>query len=429
MNTISIIIITSLITLCAAVVLISQYFYRRFPFLAIYKSKLHLEDAFDSFDDPLAIISHDYHILRANKAYSSLVKKNYGELLGQRCYTMLRGRSEPCEDCLLKNTLKKGQKEYVERSEHPHEGNKSAISLGFFPFMERNSHEVKSVVEHIRDITALETLKDKLEEKNVILTKMTKELQAAQDRFTEEIRLAREVQQSVLPDHIPGFDGLDIVVTYKPIEEVGGDIYDFIPFSPNRMGIFIGDASGHGLPAAFVTMLSKMSLYNHTKHEVKPSRMLHNLNLDLLKNVTTSHYLTCFWMVYDSNTNVINFARAGHPKPVVIRKDGQCFELAAAGTFLGIMDKIKFQESSFTCEKGDRIYLFTDGVFMTEIEDGRKRVALNNEKFKDILLSVNPLPFGEVIPAIKKQISGFTCEDDYTLLVIEVTADPQAPTE
>ena len=117
-----------------AVLLTLLWIYRRFPVLTIYKSKAHLEHAFDSFDDPLAVIDQSYTIQRINRSYAELVSRAYMTILGNKCYAMLRGRSRPCEDCLMKETLKNQTRRVVERSGHPTKGTDASISLTFFPF-------------------------------------------------------------------------------------------------------------------------------------------------------------------------------------------------------------------------------------------------------------------------------------------------------
>jgi sigma-B regulation protein RsbU (phosphoserine phosphatase) len=413
-----------LITLCGFVAL-AVVLHRRFPFAAIYRSKWHLQAAFDSFNDPLAIINQDYTIERVNHAYTLLVDRPYEQLIGKCCYTVLRKRAHPCSDCRLAETILKQSRTQIEASPHPidHSAD-AAISLVFFPFnpVKANSRARASVVEHIHDQSPLQRVKRQLEKKNRDLRTLTARLQAAQEQFNEELALAREVQQSILPTTIPQPAGIQIMVAYKPITEVGGDLYDFIPFSESRLGIFIGDASGHGLSAALVSMLSKMSLYNHTRTEPLPQELLSELNADLIRHIHTGHYLTCFWAVLDSTTLEMDIARGGHPKPVVVRANGTVVELGGEGTLVGILQEAVYESMKFTCQPGDRIYLFTDGIYMTEITHGRKQTAFNKERFCTMLRECSNLPFNLVIPTIRKRLSQYTCEDDYTLILIEIEA-------
>lgn len=406
------------IVLLLALLFTLFFVYGRFPFHAIYRSKAHLEQAFDSFDDPEAVIDSTYTIRRANRAYASLVGKPYATIVGSCCHRMLRDRDTPCEDCLMPQTVRKHARHMVERSPHPNDPRNATISLTFFPF--ESPRGTPAVLEHIRDTTELEKLRAHLERKNELLQQTAEELRRAQRALYNEIDLAREVQESILPKSMPEVEGLRIDATYQPIETVGGDMYDFIPFSPKRLGIFIGDASGHGLPAAFVSTMAKMSLYHRTREELKPASLMYLVNEDIINNVQTNHYLTCFWGIYDNTRRELWFTRAGHPRPVVVRADGEVLELDAPGTLVGILDNAQFSENTFSCRPGDRIFLFTDGVYMSTTAGGVQRPALTVESLRELLRSCAAQPFGQVIPTISQELSKYEREDDYTILVLEV---------
>jgi serine phosphatase RsbU (regulator of sigma subunit) len=396
--------------------------YRRFPVHKIYKSKIHLESTFDSIDDPVAIVSGDYRIERANRSYARLVSRPITRVIGNRCHELLRKRPVPCDDCRLKESLEQQTRQYVPHSPHPHGQQAGVMAFTFFPFVKKgelpSSH---ACVEHIRDITELERAKTALEKKSVILEKMTEELSEAQAILYREIELARQVQQNIFPKSLPEIPGLCIAVSYQPVESIGGDMYDVVPFSQTRAGIFIADASGHGLPAAFMSTIAKMSLYYHTRTELAPAEVLCRMNRDIVTNIQTGHYLTCFYGLFDTQTNQLRYTRAAHPKPIVIRKDGEMLLLQCAGTLLGVLDEYQFQEQTFQCRAGDRIYLFTDGVYVVTVQKGVTKLAFDDKRFQEIVQAHNNLPFEKVIPAIREELSHFTYEDDYTLMVIEVT--------
>ena len=395
---------------------LGRHLYRRFPVGAIYRSKIHLEHAFDSFDDPLAVIDRSYTIRRANHAYSVLVNRPYGAILKNSCYTVLRGRYAPCEDCRMDETLRTRGRQVAERSPHP--GHEGTIALAFFPF--RPGERSDSIVEHIRDVTELERLRDRLQQKNAELEKTTRDLQQAQSLIMTEIDMAREVQESLLPPKLPSVAGLRIDVAYSPVETVGGDLYDFVSFSPTRLGVFIGDASGHGLPAAFVSTMVKMSLYNHTRQELAPASLMGRVNTDITSNIKTSHYLTCIWCIYDAETRVLTYVRAGHPRPIVVRPDGGQTELDAPGTLIGILNDVSFVERTYQCRSGDRLYLFTDGVYVSLAEGRGENGTVSTEPFEALLSSCASLPFELVMPTMRQKLTVAEREDDYTVVLLEV---------
>lgn len=402
---------------------VSVVLYRKYPVHLVFRSKTDLQDMLDGITDPLAVISSDYSVKRANKAYISLCNLNFHETIGKKCYELLRKRTSPCPDCKLGKALESNTIAIVENSLHP-QGNGS-ISISFSPCNLTNESDGQYVVEHIRDITLLEELKISLEKKNNSLSKTMKILKKAQQNIRDELRLARLIQQDILPKEAPLIDGLKLDVTYHPITDVGGDIYDFIQFSPDRIGIFIGDASGHGLSAAFVGTISKMSLYYNSKEEMPVHDLLAQINRDLLDNIHTGHYLTCFWGIFDLKNNTFTFSKGGHPAPVLITKKGQVTPLKTMGTFLGLIAGTQFEQHSVSFDKGDRIFLFTDGIYEA-LDSDSKTEMLGYDRFVQILTDSNFLPFNKLIPSIQKELSDFTYDDDYTLIAIETTLPKNA---
>jgi|GEM_PF-5325895 len=179
----------------------------------IYKSKRHLESAFDSIEDPLAIITRDYIEVRVNKAYSDFVEKPFLRILNRKCCAVLRGRETPCDDCKIKEVFHTRRKWYIPNTAHPLRSHTRTISITLYPFRPKKCSEY-SVVEHIRDITELEYLKENLEKRNKALSDTTIILRQAQAEMDDELELARQVQRSSLPHKPPVIDGLKIAATY-----------------------------------------------------------------------------------------------------------------------------------------------------------------------------------------------------------------------
>ncbi|NLE01929.1 MAG: SpoIIE family protein phosphatase [Fibrobacter sp.] len=407
--------ISILILFCSAIYL----FYRKFPLHLIYKSKIGLQEMLDGISDPLAVISDDYTVKRANKAYISLVGRDFPNTIGIHCYELLRGIDHPCPDCAMKKARITQTTAHVERSTHP--DGKGSISITFSPFIQTLETESSFTIEHIHDITILEKLKLDLESKNKTLAHTTKTLKAAQQNIRDELRLARLIQQGLLPKNAPDIPGLKISNVYHPITDVGGDLYDFIQFSPKRFGVFIGDASGHGLSAAFVGTISKMSLYNHSQRELPVNKLLASINHDLLTNIHTGHYLTCFFCIFDLENCTITFSRAGHPVPVLIKKDGTVIPLKTNGTFLGLVSDIPFESVTIDFEKGDRFYFFTDGIYEVMQSPDKNDALFGYDRFVELLTRCSSQPFSKLITGIQHELKNYTYEDDYTLIAIEST--------
>jgi sigma-B regulation protein RsbU (phosphoserine phosphatase) len=250
-----------------------------------------------------------------------------------------------------------------------------------------------------------------------------KMLKQTQHDIKNELLMARQVQQSIMPQTAPEFPGLHLFLWYQPIETVCGDMYDFIQLSPNRLGIFIGDVSGHSISSALVSMVSKMSLYLHTKKRMTPHLLFELLNEDLIGNIGTSHFLTCFYGIFDRKDNSFTYSRAGIPAPIVIRANGQIVPLASYGTVLGILNDPFVEQRRIYLNKGDRCIFFTDGIYEIEETGNGAMHVYGYKKFVEKLVETCPLPIHEVVPYIKNEFSGFKHEDDYTLIACEAADD------
>jgi sigma-B regulation protein RsbU (phosphoserine phosphatase) len=393
--------------------------YWKFPLHLIYKSKVGYESMLDAINDPLAVVGTDYIVQRANKAYISLTAGSFQNTIGQRCHVLLRRSNKPCADCLMQPAISGKKRQVVERSPHP--SGSGTVRLSFTPYtFEGAAPGSPCIIEHIRDITVLEQLKTNLEEKNRTLAQAMRTLKQAQRAVREDLRLARQIQEGILPKAPPKFEGFSLAQTYHPVADVGGDLYDFLSFSPDKLGVFIGDASGHGLASSLIGTISKMSLFNNSKHEMPPHEIIAAINHDLFMNIQTNHYLTCFLGFFDRNAQTFTYSRAGHPIPVVLRSDGTVQMLNCTGTFAGVIEDVTFEEATFRYRTGDRFFLFTDGIYeVQKLEEN----YFGYDKFLKILGEMHDVPFNEIIPKIEEQFSEYTYNDDYTLIVIEVNDD------
>jgi serine phosphatase RsbU (regulator of sigma subunit) len=400
------------------------WLYRFFPVHLIYRSKVGFESMLDAVNEPLAVISNNHTVRRVNKAYTDMTGRSYKTCINAKCYKLLRNLASPCPDCRLGEALERSETMEIDVSPHPSGVGSVTITFSTYAMPIKGNGAEICVIEHIRDITALERLKSDLERRNKFLATLTGKLRAAQRSIKAELWVANQIQLGLLPPKPPQLDKMRIDMAYKPVADVGGDLYDFIQMEDGRVGVFIGDASGHGLASALIGTLSKMSLYNHSRSWLPTSDLLTRMNKDLKAHIHTSHYLTGFWCVFDFEHNKLTYSRAGHPAQIVLRKDGTMYTLSGNGIFLGITEDAAFDQKEFFFEQGDRFFWFTDGIYdvFKESEDGdnEKKEFLGYDKFAELVkLTVN-LPFNAVISALKKSLSGFNPKDDFTIIIAEI---------
>jgi serine phosphatase RsbU (regulator of sigma subunit) len=180
-------------------------------------------------------------------------------------------------------------------------------------------------------------------------------------RVRGSFREAAEIQQSLLPDELPAFPGYELAARSVPTEEVGGDFYDFIPFDGDMLGVAIGDASGHGLPAALLVRDVVTGLRMGLERELKVGPVLTKLNRVIHRSGLSSRFVSVFYGELEAAGNLI-YVNAGHQPPLLFSR-GRVWELTIGGTVIGPLPEVKFQRGVVRLDPGDVLVAMTDGIF------------------------------------------------------------------
>ena len=217
------------------------------------------------------------------------------------------------------------------------------------------------------------TIRDLLE-KNRQLTQAYAELKAAQaqllekERLEAELDVARSIQRSILPHTAPQLPGFDFGMLIEPVSSVGGDLFDFIPLKGNRLGIAIGDVSGHGVPSALFMALAYSLLRAEASRGSVPAKVLRNVNRLLMDMSDSGMFVTMLYGILDGPSREFTYARAGHPPPLVMNARGKviCPAMDIAQP-LGLFEDLALDEQTVAVPPNGRLFLFTDGI--TEASD------------------------------------------------------------
>lgn len=185
-------------------------------------------------------------------------------------------------------------------------------------------------------------------------------------RMRGSMREAAEIQKSLLVDEPPVFPGFDIACRSDPAEEVGGDFYDFHDHGGDVLGLAIGDASGHGLPAALLVRDVVTGLRMGIEKELKITRVFEKLNRVIYRSRLSSRFVSVFYGELDANGTLV-YVNAGHQPPVLIKRTqptGELveLELSEGGTVIGPLAEGRFQRGFARLDVGDVLVLFTDGI-------------------------------------------------------------------
>jgi serine phosphatase RsbU (regulator of sigma subunit) len=182
----------------------------------------------------------------------------------------------------------------------------------------------------------------------------------ADERVRGSFRQAAQIQQSLLLDEPPAFPGYELAARSIAAEEVGGDFYDFFSFGDDLLGLAIGDASGHGLPAALLVRDVVTGLRMGLERDLKMGYVFAKLNRVIHRSNLSSRFVSVFYAELEENGNLI-YVNAGHP-PALIFTAGDIRELSIGGTVIGPLREAQFRRGIAYLEIGDVLVLTTDGI-------------------------------------------------------------------
>ena len=180
-------------------------------------------------------------------------------------------------------------------------------------------------------------------------------------RIEQELKVARLIQQTLLPQTVPDIDGYAVTAYYQPAREVGGDFYDFIYFEDGKIGLIVADVTDKGVPAALVMATTRSILRAAAERLVSPGAALARTNDVLTPEIPPKMFVTCFYMVLDPATGHLRYANAGHDVPYCHTAEG-VVELRATGMPLGLMPGMAYEEKETTLQKDDYVLLYSDGI-------------------------------------------------------------------
>jgi len=205
----------------------------------------------------------------------------------------------------------------------------------------------------------------------IALIRRTVSTQAKLLAVETELETARRIQESIIPSRPPAVDGLDIAALYRPASHVGGDFYDFVPLPANRLGVFIADVSGHGVPAALVASMLKIGIAAQD-HLDKPSAVIQHLN-DFFCGRLKRQFFTAAYAVIDPDGRSLAYSSGGHPPMIVLRgNDRAAHEVTTPGFVVGRMKDASFSSVEEPFGAGDVAVLYTDGIVEATGDDGEQ---------------------------------------------------------
>ena len=244
------------------------------------------------------------------------------------------------------------------------------------------------------------------------------------EHIEQELQVARTIQQASLPREVPQLEGWRITPIYQPAREVGGDFYDFLELDDGRLGIVVGDATGHGVPAALVMASARSMLRAVAQASNSPGDALRRVNDPLATEIPPNMFVTCFYCILDPKSGSLSYANAGHDLPYVWH-GGACEELRARGMPLGLLPGMHYEQKEIVLQKGESALLYTDGL----VEAHNPQREMFGFPRLQTLVSEHAEEERSLEEALLEELysfvgEGWEQEDDITLLTLRRSAAP-----
>lgn len=240
--------------------------------------------------------------------------------------------------------------------------------------------------------------------------------------YGERAHIARTLQRSLLPPHLPDIPGIEVAARYRAAgegNEVGGDFYDLFDTGDGRWAVLIGDVCGKGADAAALTALARYTLRAAAMRERRPARVLATLNEALLRQRDDRQFCTVAYASLDAGADGAELVVAcgGHPAPIVVREDGAVEVLSCRGTLLGVVADPELDEVAARLGPGDAVVLYTDGLTEARTPDG----LLGEERVAAVGASVAGCSATEIARRLEEAAStGAGLRDDLAIVVLRV---------
>ncbi len=254
--------------------------------------------------------------------------------------------------------------------------------------------------------------------------RLYEEVARQERRLERDLALARELQVRLLPQTLPAMGHLDVAAKFVPARAIGGDLYDFIPYSLSRLGIVIGDVSGKGAPAAIYAALVSGILRSHAPAEPGAAEMLKGVNLSLAERRIDGQFVSLIYALWDDKEKTLVVANSGLPRPIYVHatKQGAKTEtIEATGLPLGLFDEADYDEFTFRMKPGDMFVFFSDGILDASNKAGDQ---FGRTRVDKIISSCEGQTASCIVDSLFKAVAdhaaGVETFDDQTVVAIRV---------
>jgi phosphoserine phosphatase RsbU/P len=238
-----------------------------------------------------------------------------------------------------------------------------------------------------------------------------------------DLEIAREIQQAMLPSGIYRADGVETLGLSRPANTVGGDFYDILPLSDGRLVVAVGDVAGKGSPAALLMALLLAMMRTLVDEKLEPAELMARLNVQVVRHSPGSRFITLFYGVFQPATGELIYVNAGHMPPLVLRADGTCQRLTDGGIALGMFGASTYTAGHTRLRPTELVAVYSDGITEAENPAGQPF----DEEGLEAALTANrertlPAIGAAVVRAVEVHTADTRFADDLTILLLRSSA-------
>ncbi|HOP06009.1 MAG TPA: SpoIIE family protein phosphatase [candidate division Zixibacteria bacterium] len=239
-------------------------------------------------------------------------------------------------------------------------------------------------------------------------------------KLEEQLNIAREIQQTFLPDGTPSIAGYDIAGQNIPSFQVGGDYYDFIRIVESQYGIAIADVAGKGIPAALIMASFRASLIAEIRNNYSIRTICRKVNRLLTESLQPGRFVTAVYGVLDAKNHVLTFANCGHNLPILLRVDGSVEYLREGGPVMGVTAEAEYEERPLYIHAGEVLLFYTDGVSEVFNDKGEE---FGLDRLIEVVRSNRDRSSREILGAVYNAVKAWAASshvfDDLTMIAVK----------
>jgi serine phosphatase RsbU (regulator of sigma subunit)/putative methionine-R-sulfoxide reductase with GAF domain len=239
------------------------------------------------------------------------------------------------------------------------------------------------------------------------------------ERLETEVQLARQIQQTFIPESLPQFDDWELAARWKTARQVGGDFYDVFDLPGKQLGLFIADVADKGVPAALFMALTRTLVRAAVIEGTSPAEAMKRVNDLLIPDTRQGMFVTAVYAVLDMDKNELTYVNAGHNPPLWVKHDGNIERLTRTAIALGVVTGERVDQRTIKLESGDNLFLYTDGLTESFNANGE---FYGEERLLESIKSDTCSSASDLLDVVERFLLNFVKDvppaDDLTMLVL-----------